>query len=192
MAGTKFASVRGADGNSRETSTPDNITRLSISGSREFIGEGLSVLDEDHFDMNGVENVLEGPRGKCATNVSAPNDGDGSSRCQTSWCGGFRGELANLQKRAAESSMIVCPGLTKTRFCMDLPGNGGTPNWRWWQAWCLCSSEVSAYGRKEKGAPRSVAPVSRWHVRVLRFAPCLKHQFWCVQRDAVEPRAIWS
>ena len=141
----------------------------TLTYHREPIGEGLSVLDEDHFDINSVANVFEGPRMKCATNVSAPNDGDGSSRCRTSWCGGVRGVLANLQKRAAECSMIACPGLTKTRFWKDLPCNGGTPNRRWWQAWCLCckrSTEVSAYGRNEKGAPRSIAPVSRRHAHV--------------------------
>ena len=84
------------NGDTREQSTPDEITRLLVDGSLEVIGESLSVSDEDHL----VGNVFERPRVKCAMNVSAPDDGDGSSRCRTPWCGGVRGVLANLQKEA--------------------------------------------------------------------------------------------
>ena len=140
----------------------------------------LSVTDEDHPDINSVANVFERARVKCATNVSTPDDGDVSSRCRIPWCGGVRGVLANLQKRAAVCSMIVCPGLTKT-------WNGETPNRRWWQAWCLCckrSTEASAYGREEKGAPRSIAPVSRWHAH--------DTSLWSVVVSFVPEASVWG
>ena len=94
------------DGDTLKTLTPDNITRLAISGSREPIGEGLSVLDEDHLDIKSVVNVFEGPRVKCATNVPAANFlvfGESWRTCRS------------VRQSAA------CPGLTKTRFRKDLP-----------------------------------------------------------------------
>ena len=156
---------------------------LSLRGR----SNSLSVTHEDHLDINSVASVFERPRVKCATNVSAPDDGDGSSRCRTSWCGGVRGVLANLQKRATECSMIVCPGLTKTRLWKDQQWNGETSNRRWWQAGCLyCkrSTEVSAYGREEKGASRSIAPVSRWHAQV--------SSLWSALVSFVPEASVWG
>ena len=89
MAGTELASVR-------QFQRPDQ-PKLPDGRSNSW-----SVTDEDQFDINSVANVSERPRVKCATNVWAPDDGDGSSRCRTPWCGGVRGVLANLQKRATE------------------------------------------------------------------------------------------
>ena len=60
------------NGDTREQSTPDEITRLLVNGSLELIGESLSVSDEDHLDINCVGNVFERPRVKCATNVFGP------------------------------------------------------------------------------------------------------------------------
>ena len=67
-----------------------------------------------------LANVLERPRLKGAMSIPIPNDI--STTCRTSWCGGVerkaksrrtagqficRGDVTNLQKRAAECSMIV-------------------------------------------------------------------------------------
>ena len=84
----------------------------------------LSVLTEDHFNIIDVANVLERPRLKGAMSTSIPIDI--STTCRTSWCGGVerktksrhaawqficRGDVTNLQKRAAECNMLACPGL---------------------------------------------------------------------------------
>ena len=55
------------------------------------------------------------------------------------------------------------PTARKTRLWKDQPWNGEMLSWRCQQVWCLCckcSSQISAYGREEKGAPMSTAPVS--------------------------------
>ena len=102
-----------------------------------------------------------------------------------------RGGLLRLQKRAEENKILrgealhsrrkfaleklrwrfqlACPGLTKTRLWKDQQWNTETPNRRWRQVWCLSckrSSQVSVYGREEKGVPMSTASVSCWHVYV--------------------------
>ena len=150
-----------SDKDTRETSTPDNITRLATSGSREPIGEGLSVLDEDHFDINGVTQSE-------VCNVSAPNDGDGSnvSDLLVWWRSRRLGKPAETCGREQHDRM--------SRSDQDETLEGSTLE-RWdaqpgcQQVWCFCckrSSEVSAYRRKQKGVPRSIAPVSRWHAHV--------------------------
>ena len=59
-------------------------SRGQTSQSCPMVGSNsLSVSDEGHLDINSVANIFEGPIVKCATNVSAPDDGDGSSRCRT-------------------------------------------------------------------------------------------------------------
>ena len=158
-----------------------------------------SALTEDHFNINDVANVLERPRLKGAMSTSIPNDI--STTCRTSWCGGVerkaksrrttgqficRGDVTNLQKRAAECSMIVCPGLTKTRLWKDQPWKSESPNRRWRQIWCLCckrSSQVSVYGREEKGVPMSTASVSCWHVYVTSL--------WSASLDFVPEAPVW-
>ena len=163
MAGTELANVRGAKhfDNENIPLSPRQSQRPDQPKPLDGRSNNLNVLTEDHFNTNDVANFLVRPRLKGATSISIPNDT--STTCRISWCGGIRGVLANLQKRAAECSMTVCPSLTKTRLWKDQPWNGETPNRRWRQVWCLCckcSSQVSAYGREEKGAPMPTAPVS--------------------------------
>ena len=119
-----------------------------------------------------------------------------------------RGGLLRLQKRAEESKIlrgealhsrrkfaleklgwriqIACPGLTKTRLWKDQAWNGEMLNRRWWQA-CLChkrSTEVSVYGREEKGVPMSTATVSCWHVYVTSL--------WSASLDFVPEAPVWG
>ena len=79
----------------------------------------LSVLTEDHFNINDVANVLERPRLEGATSIPIPNDT--STTCRISWCGGVerktksrrttgqficRGGLLSMQKHAQESKIF--------------------------------------------------------------------------------------
>ena len=166
------------DGNTLETSTPDNITRLATSASRKPIGKSLSLLAEDRFDINGAANILE-----WKVQRVGPNDGDVSSRCRTSWRGrvehktksrhtadglSCRGDLASPRKRAQVSKrhrdealhLRSEPTWRKLKCRMLLVCS------RWWQAWCPCCrrpTEVSAYVGNETEPPKSVAPLCRWH-----------------------------
>ena len=79
----------------------------------------LSLMTENHFNINDVANVLERPRLRGAMSTSIPNDV--STTCRISWCGGVerktksrrtageficRGVLLSLQKRAQESKIF--------------------------------------------------------------------------------------
>ena len=83
-----------------------------------------------------------------------------------------RGDVTNLQKRAGECSMIVCPGLTKTRLWKDQPWNSETPDRRWRQIWCLSckrSSQVSVYGREDVKTTPSNDPFSRCKCAIIGY-----------------------
>ena len=99
----------GLNGDTRDTSTSDDTTRLSISGSQEPIGEGLSsVFTEDRSDLSGMANILERLTLKGATSVPIPNDGVERETKSRHIAGEHlrRGDVANLQKRAEENKRL--------------------------------------------------------------------------------------
>ena len=98
----------------RGRTQPSPVQRVDQSKLPDGRSNSLSVLTEDHFNINDVANVLERP-----TSIPIPNDT--STTCRISWCGGverktksrrttgqfiFRGGLLSLQKRAQESKIF--------------------------------------------------------------------------------------
>ena len=167
MAGTELAYVQESNISHNENIPlgPRQFQRPDQPKLPDGRSNSWSVLTEDHFNINDVANVLERPRLKGAMSTSIPNDI--STTCRNSWCGGVerktksrrttgqficRGDVTNLQKRAAESKILrgealhsrrkfaleklrwrfhlACPGLNKTRLWKDQPWNGEMLNRR--------------------------------------------------------------
>ena len=66
----------------------------------------LSVLTEDHFNINDVANVLERPRLKGATSIPIPNDT--STTCRISWCGGVECKTKSRALQFSSSAKEAC------------------------------------------------------------------------------------
>ena len=71
----------------------------------------LSVLTENHFNINDVANVLERPRLMGATSIFIPNDT--STTCRISWCGGVERKTKSRRATWARSSAEGCRSVRK-------------------------------------------------------------------------------